>query len=275
VSNGARRHRVVVRLLAALVMLALGWTWWRSPSPKRANTGCRGFSSGEDMPTRDSPGWHLMLTDAFSGPSLSDRWFTYDGQPSGDAFAWFASSHVTEKSCGLQISAYKDPAHANMWTSGGISSTLSQTYGKVLIRMRLQEGHGVAVAALLWPSDNSSLPEVDFAEDNGADRKRVYSTLHYGPESNSVQHSVAVNLSLWHTYGVEWTPGKLVYLLDGHSWSIISGSSVPSKAMRFAVQTQAWDSNNTWEWPVDSTTPTVVNLTVAWVAEYAISSRHD
>jgi beta-glucanase (GH16 family) len=172
----------------------------------------------------------------------------------------------------LVISGYRDPADGGRWATGGVSSSpgLVQTYGKYLVRFRFDSGVGIAHAILLWPADNSWPPEIDFSEDNGANRQTDYATLHYGPGNTQVQHSIAVNLTQWHTLGVEWTAGRLVYTLDGRDWATVTGPQVPSIPMAMDIQTQAWAcGTSTWEQCPSATTPAQVNLYVDWVVAYA------
>jgi beta-glucanase (GH16 family) len=231
--------------------------------------------SGASMPTGDLPGWKEVFGDDFAGSSLdSEKWFSYWGQPGGDPGGWFDPSHVTVSGNEMVISAYRDAADGGTWASGGVSSKpgLEQTYGKYLVRLRFSAGHGIAHAALLMPADGSWPPEIDFSEDNGEDRNTDYATLHYGSKDTMEQRTVATNLTQWHTVGVEWTRGELVYTLDGHEWGRVTGSAVPSVPMVLDIQTQAWAcGTNEWEACPDASTPSSVNLDVDWVVAYAPS----
>ena len=76
------------------------------------------------------------------------------------------------------------------------------------MRFRFDAGTGIAHAILLWPADNSWPPEVDFSEDNGGNNDKLPATMHYGASNTQIHRYVAVNLTKWHTLGVEWTPGQ-------------------------------------------------------------------
>ncbi len=216
-----------------------------------------------------------MFSDDFTGSKLNlDKWFTYDGQPGGDPGGWFDSSHVSVSNGELVISGYQDPVDGGKWVTGGVSSQpgLIQAYGKYLVRFRFDAGVGIAHAILLWPADNSWPPEIDFSEDNGGDKQTTYAALHYGTSDTQVQRQTAVNLTLWHTLGVEWTPGRLVYTLDGSVWATVTSPDVPAVPMVLDIQTQAWAAGtSTWERGTDATTPAHVNLYVDWVVVYAPS----
>ena len=225
------------------------------------------------MPAGDIPGWHQVFADDFTGSALDlTRWHTYSAEPAGDPGGWFDPNHVSVSGGELVLAGYRDPADGGRWATAGVSSSLglSQTYGKYLVRLRFDRGVGVAHTILLWPTDNASQPEIDFSEDNGANRQTDYETLHPAPLGPQIQHATAVDLSQWHTFGVEWTPGRLVYTLDGRDTSVVTGAHVPSTPMVMDIQTQAWAcGTSTWEQCPNATTPAHVNLYVDWAVAYS------
>jgi beta-glucanase (GH16 family) len=236
--------------------------------------------SGVPIPTASPRGWREVFADDFTGTSLDWQWTAYWGVPGGDPGGFFDPTHVTVSGGELVISAHKDPADdawdagPNTYVTGGVSSSPSfaQTYGDYLVRFRMDAGQGIAHAILLWPQSNAWPPEIDFSEDNGGQRQTDYATLHYGSGNTQVQKSVAVNLTRWHTLGVQWTPGKLVYTLDGRSWATVTNANVPSIPMVLDIQTQAWAcGTSTWEQCPNAGTPARVNLDVDWVVAYAKS----
>ena len=54
------------------------------------------------------------------------------------------------------------------------------------------------------------------------------------------QQKTKVDLTQWHTLGVVWTPGRLVYTIDGRNWATVANANVPSTPMVLDIQTQAW-----------------------------------
>jgi beta-glucanase (GH16 family) len=85
-----------------------------------------------------------------------------------------------------------------------------------------------------------------------------------------VGNQVSVDLTKWHTFGVEWTPGRLVYTLDGAAWATVRNANVPSIPMVLDIQTQGWAcGTSTWEQCPNATTPSRVNLYVDWAVAYA------
>ena len=222
-------------------------------------------------------GWNLVDTDQFTGTSLGADWKEYLGQPGGDPGGWWNTNHVVVSNGLLDLRGYRDTsqgAPAGTWATGGVMQTgLTQTYGKYLVRARMQKGAGVAPVLLLWPASTAWTPEIDFAEDGGARPREVSQmTFHPGPDISYVSSTVNVNWARWHTYGVEWTPGRLVWTLDGRDvgTTIVSGR-VPDVPMRLAIQDQMEGPNCGTGFKVcpNSATPAEVDFKVDWIQEYA------
>jgi beta-glucanase (GH16 family) len=232
--------------------------------------------SGVSMPVGDLPGWDQVFADDFTGTTLEQpKWVRYDGQPDGDPGGWFDPSHVSVQDGKLIIGAWQDPARDNLYVTGGVSNVHSskRTYGRYEIRFRADQGTGIAFVLLLWPSNNNYPPEIDIAEDNGRDRQTVYGVLHPPDQSAypNEEHHVRADATQWHTAGLEWTPQRLVYTLDGEVWARIDGPQVPAEPMSLALQTQAWYCGHGWEACPDDTTPERVNLEIDWVAIYELA----
>jgi hypothetical protein len=67
-------------------------------------------------------------------------------------------------------------------------------------------------------------------------------TSHWG-SSNSQTHAFKkIDMTQWHTYGVEWTPTRLLFTIDGSGWATMGGAAVPHQAMKLAIQTMATSS---------------------------------
>jgi beta-glucanase (GH16 family) len=224
------------------------------------------------MPVGDVPGWREVFFDDFRGHELDyAKWRTYWGQPGGDSSGWFEPGHVTVSHGMMVISAYRDPHRADRWATGGVSSGpgLIQTYGKYLVRFRMDSGMGVSAALLLFPANNSWPPEIDFSENNGSDSNITLATLHYGAMDSHIFSKLPVDMNQWHTLGVEWLPGSLTFTIDGRDWFHVAGSEVPSIPMVMDIQTQTWPCSGSWGRCPDASTPPDVRLDVHWVVAYA------
>ena len=262
--------------LVVVGVVAFGVYTWGEPRSQRAAPHAQSVPvRGPDqvpMPTGAIPGWRQVFADSFDGRTLDrSKWRVYSGQPSGDPAGWFEPSHVKVSHGMLVMSAFVDPAAGGRWASGGISSSpgLVQTYGKYLVRFRFDPGEGIGHALLLATADGSWPPEIDFSEDNGSGRDSTLTTLHYGSSDHRISRHIKVDLTQWHTLGLEWTRGQLVYTLDGRNWATVTSSHVPTVPMVLDLQTQAWPCFGTWGRCPDATTPRAVRMYVDWVVAYA------
>jgi beta-glucanase (GH16 family) len=217
--------------------------------------------------------WKRVFFDNFKHGLNPSRWGRYSGQPGGDPGGWWAPSHVVVSNGVLNLETYRDPRFSDRWVSGGVSSALalSQTYGKYEVRMRVDPGKGISVVALLWPSGPHWPPEIDFAENGGETNARNYmtATLHYGADNSQVQHTVYGDFTQWHVLGVEWTPGTLVYTIDGRRWAVVKSTAVPAQRMELDLQTQAGTCGDPSAPCPDFSTPSHVTAQVSWVMAYA------
>ena len=73
--------------------------------------------------------------------------------------------------------------------------------------------------------------------------------------------------------GVEWTPGKLVYTLDGRVWGKVQSAEVPSEPMELAIQAQAGTCGDRFMPCPSAATPSLVDLQVDSVTAYAYTGR--
>jgi beta-glucanase (GH16 family) len=232
---------------------------------------CDGASNG--AAARAGGKWHRVFSDDFKHGLDRSKWGRYSGQPGGDPGGRWEPSHVVVRDGVLNLETYRDRRYGDRWVSGGLSSAraLKQTYGKYEVRFRMDAGKGVAGILLLWPVRDHWPPEIDFAENGGTTRRRrsMSATLHYGAENDQIQREVRADFTRWHTMGLEWTPGKLVYTLDGRPWGRVRGRHVPREPMELAMQTQAGTCGDRYAPCPDSTTPAEVNMQIDWVRVYA------
>ena len=238
-----------------------------------AALGCGRGDAAASGPPAHLRGWKLVFSDNFDRGLNSRRWGRYSGQPGGDPGGWWDPSHVVVRRGILELRTYRDPRFGNRWVSGGLSSAygLKQRYGKYLARFRMDAGKGVSGILLLWPSGGNWPPEIDFGEDGGATTRRdsMSATLHYGASNRQIQRTVHADFTRWHTMGVEWRPGRLVYTLDGRPWGQVRSRHVPAERMEFDMQTQAGTCGDRWAPCPDASTPAHVNMQVDWVKAYA------
>jgi beta-glucanase (GH16 family) len=230
-----------------------------------------GASNGSPEDARAT--WKRVFSDNFKRGLDRSKWGLYSGQPDGDPGGWWAPSHVVVRRGVLNLETYRDRRFGGRWVSGGLSSArgLKQTYGKYEVRFRVDNGRGVAAILLLWPVRDHWPPEIDFAEDGGMTGRRgsMSATLHYGRDDDQIQRRVRADFTRWHSAGVEWTPGRRVYTLDGEPWGKVRSRHVPREPMELAMQAQAGTCGDRYAPCPDSTTPAKVTMQIHWVRAYA------
>jgi hypothetical protein len=231
------------------------------------------------------PGWNVTYSDNFTSSATLANYQVYSSWPgsnSGDGSnSCWATSHAVVSGGELVLRGYKDPAAIKAYnctattnqivTAGVKLLTDPQTYGKYEVRMRADNGEGVSIVALLWPDPDAWPPEIDFVEDNGTSPRTFIQATDFDPSGAATRNTLSVNVSQWHTYGVEWSPGKLVYTIDGTDWATVNDPNVSAQPMDLTLQTEAWQANNGWEVTANRTTPAEVDMDVDWLVVYEAS----
>ncbi len=277
VFDSVNRGRILRRAVSVLIGGVLLGTLAGSVGAQSAMAGVND-PSGQAMPIGDTPWWHQVMADDFTGNTLDSCWGAYQGVPGDGPTALWDPSHVAVGGGIADLQSYKDPAFGGAWVTAGISSApcVKQTYGMYDVRFRMDKADGVSYAINLWPS-TAPWPcggEVDFGEDGGGDRSSTTLTVHYCDSSGSnatlPQLKVNADFSTWHTLGVRWQPGKIVWMLDGNTIGTVVSAQVPSDTMHLNIQANTnTDCTRQYYTCIDSSTPSRVNLEVDWVVEYA------
>ena len=209
-------------------------------------------------------GYNRTYVTDFTGSALPAGWGSYEGQPGGDPGGQFDQAHVTVGNGMLQVNTWQDPAFNNKWVTGGacLCGITGQTYGAYFVRSRLT-GPGPSEVELLIPDANVWPPELDFNESYGGSTN-TSATVHFNPSNGSIERTLNIDITKWHTWGVIWTPTAITYTVDGNVWgTVTTASAIPSIPMHISLQSQTWCDSG-WACP---TTPQ--SLQVDWVAQYA------
>ncbi len=237
-----------------------------SITPYPIGTVASGEPSGLAPPRGGLAGYQETYATDFPGTSLPAGWDAYTGQPGGDPGAQFAASHLNVANGMLTLTSSRDPQWGNNWVTGGVCDCGQVvTYGAWFVRSRVN-GAGPASVELLWPANNSWPPEIDFNETNGSLNSST-ATVHFGAANSTIQRRISVNMAVWHTWGVVWSPRSITYILDGRAWATVR-RGVPTVPMRLSLQQQTQCSSG-WACPTVTTT-----MQVAWVAQYAPLRRN-
>jgi len=200
----------------------------------------------------------------FTGSTLPSAWGTYQGQPGGDPGGQFDQGHVSVGGGLLDISTFQDSSFNNEWVTGGtcLCNIASQTYGAYFVRSRLT-GAGPTGVELLWPTANVWPPEIDFNETSGGVSSTT-ATAHYSSSNSQISHSLNIDMTQWHTWGVIWTPSSITYTVDGNVWATVTtATAIPNIPMHLSLQSQTWCSSN-WACPSSPQ-----SMQVDWVDQYS------
>ena len=76
---------------------------------------------------------------------------------------------------------------------------------------------------------------------------------------------IGADLSNWHTYAIDWSPGKIIWYLDGKETFRVAGPQVPSKSMYVIANLAVGGS---WAGPPDVSTPLPGQMMLDYVRIY-------
>jgi hypothetical protein len=139
-------------------------------------------------------------------------------------------------------------------TFGSRSGAYDHVGGSFSVRAKATGGDGNGAAFMLWPSsDVWSDGEIDFPEGNFDESPSAFQhSMTPGQEVERVQLGSGVSWRDWHTYTIDWDPGKSVtYKVDGKVIGTVT-HDVPTTEHRFMFQTGNWGESG--------------NLLIDWVA---------
>ena len=106
---------------------------------------------------------------------------------------------------------------------------------------------------------------MDLLETPEGNRSQAHFTYHWDAGYDVYEsHGYNVDTSQWHTYAVDWSPGRLTYYIDGKEM-FSTTSNVPQESM--ALGFMGWvakDGQNWYNGGPDGSTPGQVNLHVDW-----------
>ena len=178
--------------------------------------------------------YQLVFADEFNGPDMSspdNRYWTSSPRIKSRWGRWIKNSsqvvflrhgHLV---CRAIPNNHLDGDTARMIT-GSIESInkFSFQYGRIEVRLRTNRHHGNFPAAWLLPQPPAKLHpyggEIDIFESYGSNPHSYHTahthwTVDLGQKKNP-QHQFRhrLNVKQWHIYGVEWTPQKIVFLVD-------------------------------------------------------------
>jgi hypothetical protein len=267
-------------LLGAGVLVALGAIGVGALVPSGGNP--RLAPSGQN-PLTTLSGFTLKYVQNFNGNSIPAGWLAFPGVPGGESAStaqWVpgmctfsdGEAHFMAQgidSCGMAFYGTKQEYGAWFARLKGDSEPSDMLFSDIF---------------LLWPANNQWPPEIDIYEDGGGNRSAtrasvintVGNTCGSDPtadcvkpytQSNGQTGGVPNDGTQWHTYGVEWTPSGVTWLIDGRVIYFAPASEAKSPAkqpalpMNMGLQSQNLNGAGT---PTRRET-----MTVDWAEEFS------
>jgi hypothetical protein len=183
--------------------------------------------------------------------TYANAWQPY---PDGTSGIYSSSSQVSARDGYMDVKL--DGVHGAAGTFGTPNGAWSHVGGKFSVRAKADGGTGNGAAFMLWPSSNVwSDGEIDYPEGNFESTPMAFQhSMTPGQEGNSTMVSSGVTWRTWHTYSVEWIPGKSVtYLVDDRVVRTVT-VDVPRTPHRYMFQVGNWGQSG--------------HLDIDWVSTY-------
>lgn len=211
--------------------------------------------AGKTVEEMEEAGYTLVWSDEFDGDSLDLTKWDYqigNGQTASNNAGWGnqeaeyytnSENNVSVSDGYLTITALKetvtDPAEGTFYyTSGRIRTTsdvngqlFATKYGRIEAQMILPTEEGAWPAFWMLPQDQyiyngwAASGELDIMEGYGDKPNVVGGTIHYGSQwpnniykGQSYYFDNTTDTSVFHTYGVEWEPGKITWFVDDEAF---------------------------------------------------------
>ena len=206
-------------------------------------------------PKGNLPAWKMIFcedfkddvaTGDFPGKRYGNKWSVY---PDGTGVT---NNPPTGKYYPSKVISVKNGIlHEDLHVENGISMTaaispvkdgeyLSRLYGKWSVRFRWVADSGYKYAWLLWPKSNQwNDGEIDFAEGHTNNTSAAFMHFEGAPRSQDKFKLPAIEMSEWHTFSVEWAPGKISFIIDDSTFGISQRNQVPTKPMRMTLQSES------------------------------------
>lgn len=208
--------------------------------------------SGEPVPTTDLPGWRLVATEDFTVdaalgqfPTKYPAWTNYDGLTDTSGNGTYSTAKtvtVHDSVLDMYVHTENGQPYTASPTPPIAAGKWDQLYGRYAVRFRTDAIPGYKMAWLLWPEAPKGWVdgEVDFPEaDLGGTIAGYAHQVDGDPAINQYAFSTSASTTDWHTAVIEWSPGKLRFLLDGAQVGVTTDSrAVPHVSHYWVLQTE-------------------------------------
>ncbi|MGM7700273.1 glycoside hydrolase family 16 protein [Pseudalkalibacillus sp. Hm43] len=204
--------------------------------------------------------WELVWHDEFDQAQLHrGKWVKEDWvAEKNNELQYYSPENVQLKNGFLQLVSREENEKGRHFTSGAIHTRdrFSFLYGKVEMRAKLPYGKGIFPAFWMLPNRHDVwLPEIDIMEMLGDKPDETWMVLHWTDKEGKLATEYKSHLGPdyskgFHTFGIEWTPSKIVWFIDGVE-RFQTDKYVPQEEMYLYVNTAV---GGDWPGSPDDTT---------------------
>ncbi len=181
------------------------------------------FGDEFDDTTFDTAKWNWKYPR--SGDMIYSNWNNGEAQ-------WYKRENISQQNGSLRMTARREDTTSPFsgrnfrYTSGLIHSkpSFNFRYGYMETRMWLPKGSGFWPAFWTWSTNEQWPPEIDAMEFYGDNTRLIHQTYH-GPNGGDGSRVEASDWTTdWHTFAVDWQPGKLTWYVDGVATKTVNES---------------------------------------------------
>jgi beta-glucanase (GH16 family) len=202
------------------------------------------------MPTTAPAGWKRTFSEDFtvnaplgtfpSAAAYNTKWAGYDGFNDTSKNGTYSNAKTLSVANGM-LDMFIHSEGTTRYVAGPVvNNWATQTYGRYTVRFKSDPIPQYKTAWLLWPgSDIWNEGEIDFPEGNLNSTIGAFShCANVGnPGANCGAFSTTARYTSWHTTTIEWTAGKVVFILDGTVIGTVT-SNISNTPMRWVLQTE-------------------------------------
>jgi beta-glucanase (GH16 family) len=215
-------------------------------------------------------GWQTIFQDDFSGGVVEPSKWTVENRPATNMgeISFYASDDVFVRDGAMILRSQQRSMGGRSFTTGQAVSRFDFQYGRVEIRAKMPIGQGFWPALWMLPTDGSTsgwLPEIDIYESINREN-RYFGNYHFPTGSGQSKLGpipVPNDVTAWHVYGLEWTPERLSWTLDGQVVITTTNVAATHNHRMFLLITFALGGS--WPGPPDATTPFPSEMQIDYV----------
>ena len=201
--------------------------------------GCGYQETTENPATKQKKDPNLIWSDEFN--TLSKWKWDLVKEPSwkpAKRKQYYLPRNLSAKKGILTINLKKETYKGDPYTSGSLHTKLRKPfhYGRIEIRAKAADGHGLLSALWLQPTDRSEFPEIDIMEVLGQEPNQHWNVVHWEDKKKNRMRNFTYTDSPkpltkgFHTYGIIWKKDRLTFTLDGKVTHVMT-KNVPKKPM--------------------------------------------